>query len=671
MFFYSFEGSVSESDEQWAKGNDNRRLERKRTLRIKRNSAAFNRSLHEKTFFFVSEACMETVEIGMISAEKHLPDSLLSSYLGRIEIALYDLTKNEITFEQFCQMLRRAERHDFIESSSDVLEQFDIGSLWHHGFGVEEEILQEADTADIYKRAGTELSVENLKEELDRIYSGSGSAGNPIVFGHPVHYIIQTDDREIREKTVRLLLQALYANGRIHCRRFSFFDYEDRNISTDIYNAWYKTCSGGAAVINYTGGDTDEDSYAAGEWDMFELFCKTMRKYCNAVLTIFCLPLKCPHTKSYIYENAGNTAFIELKEQNLSGTEAKDFLKTLAGKTNIPADETLYAKISPDKHYLAPDLHKLFDEWYSSQLRSSIYPQYSHAVKSSTRVFQAKPKGSAYDELMEMIGLKAAKKVLLQALDFYKAQKLFAERGISQKRPGMHMVFSGNPGTAKTSAARLFAGIMQENRLLPKGTLIEAGRGDLVGKYVGWTAPLIQKKFRQARGGILFIDEAYSLVDDRDGSYGDEAISTIVQEMENYREDVIVIFAGYPEKMETFLAKNPGLRSRITFHVPFDDYSTEELCSIADLFASKNNLTIAEEAKEKLARLFADAEKEADFGNGRYVRNVIERAQMAHAQRLMHMDLDSVSNEDIRTLRPEDIELPRRMEKAGNRIGFL
>lgn len=141
--------------------------------------------------------------------------------------------------------------------------------------------------------------------------------------------------------------------------------------------------------------------------------------------------------------------------------------------------------------------------------------------------------------------------------------------------------------------------------------------------------------------------------------------------MENYREDVIVIFAGYPEKMETFLAKNPGLRSRITFHVPFDDYSTEELCSIADLFASKNNLTIAEEAKEKLARLFADAEKEADFGNGRYVRNVIERAQMAHAQRLMHMDLDSVSNEDIRTLRPEDIELPRRMEKAGNRIGFL
>ena len=119
---------------------------------------------------------------------------------------------------------------------------------------------------------------------------------------------------------------------------------------------------------------------------------------------------------------------------------------------------------------------------------------------------------------------------------------------------------------------------MKENRLLSKGNLIEVGRGDLIGKYVGWTAPMIQKKFKQAEGGVLFIDEAYSLVDDRDGSYGDEAINTIVQEMENHRDNVVVIFAGYPDKMESFLQKNPGLRSRIAFHVPFDDYSTEELC---------------------------------------------------------------------------------------------
>ena len=111
-----------------------------------------------------------------------------------------------------------------------------------------------------------------------------------------------------------------------------------------------------------------------------------------------------------------------------------------------------------------------------------------------------------------------------------------------------------------------------------------------MGKYVGWTAPTIQKKFKEAQGSVLFIDEAYSLVDDRNGSFGDEAINTIVQEMENHRDDVVVIFAGYPDKMEDFLQKNPGLRSRIAYHVPFDDYDTESLCEIAKLIAKQKGL---------------------------------------------------------------------------------
>ena len=167
-----------------------------------------------------------------------------------------------------------------------------------------------------------------------------------------------------------------------------------------------------------------------------------------------------------------------------------------------------------------------------------------------------------------MIGLTKAKAVIAQALDYYKAQKLFREKGISLERPAMHMVFTGNPGTAKTTVARLFAQIMKENGLLPVGDLIEVGRADLVGKYVGWTAPTVKAKFAAAKGSVLFIDEAYSLVDDKDGLFGDEAINTIVQEMENHRDDIVVIFAGYPDKMEQFLQKNPGLRSRIAFHMP-------------------------------------------------------------------------------------------------------
>ena len=237
--------------------------------------------------------------------------------------------------------------------------------------------------------------------------------------------------------------------------------------------------------------------------------------------------------------------------------------------------------------------------------------------------------------------------------------------------PAMHMIFTGNPGTAKTTVARLFARIMKENNLLSKGNLIEVGRGDLVGKYVGWTAPTIQKKFKEAQGSVLFIDEAYSLVDDRDGSFGDEAINTIVQEMENHRNDVVVIFAGYPDKMESFLQKNPGLRSRIAYHVPFSDYDTESLCEIAKLIAKQKGLKFTKEAFEKLYGLFDAARTGSDFGNGRFVRNVIEKAKMAQATRLLTMDFDSVGSKDITTITSEDIELPKASTKPKTKqIGF-
>ena len=140
--------------------------------------------------------------------------------------------------------------------------------------------------------------------------------------------------------------------------------------------------------------------------------------------------------------------------------------------------------------------------------------------------------------------------------------------------------------------------------------------------------------------------------------YGDEAINTIVQEMENHRDDVVVIFAGYPDKMEKFLQKNPGLRSRIAYHVPFDDYNVDELCSIADLISKKKGLILAEDAREKLHDVFSIALKEDDFGNGRFVRNVIEKAKMAQASRLVAMDYSNITSEDVKTIVASDIEMP-------------
>ena len=191
-----------------------------------------------------------------------------------------------------------------------------------------------------------------------------------------------------------------------------------------------------------------------------------------------------------------------------------------------------------------------------------------------------------------------------------------------------------------------------------------------MGRYVGWTAQTVQEKFRQARGGVLFIDEAYSLVDDRSGSFGDEAINTIVQEMENHREDVAVIFAGYPGKMKEFLNKNPGLRSRIAFHVPFADYSTGELCKIAVLMGKKKGMSFEAEALAKLETIFEQARSQTDFGNGRYVRNILEQAKMNQASRLLQCDIENISVDEIATIKAEDIVVPEIRQEEKHKIGF-
>lgn len=363
-------------------------------------------------------------------------------------------------------------------------------------------------------------------------------------------------------------------------------------------------------------------------------------------------------------------SFVEIEEEFVIGEQACSFLKMLAKENHIRTDKALFEKLEADKGYLAPDLRAVFDEWYNNKLKTTIFPQYKSMETAKREVVKAAPKGSAYDELQDMIGLKEAKAVIQKALNYYKMQKLYEEKGIKKDSPAMHMVFSGNPGTAKTTAARLFARIMKDNGLLSKGQLIEVGRGDLVGKYVGWTAQTVQSRFKEAIGGVLFIDEAYSLVDDRSGSFGDEAINTIVQEMENYREDVVVIFAGYPDKMEGFLQKNPGLRSRIAFHVPFEDYDADELCKIATLIGKNKGISLEDAAIEKLGTIFENARKQSDFGNGRYVRNVLEQAKMNQASRLLEYDFEDITTEEITTIKAVDIVIPEVKTEEKRKIGF-
>ena len=281
-----------------------------------------------------------------------------------------------------------------------------------------------------------------------------------------------------------------------------------------------------------------------------------------------------------------------------------------------------------------------------------------------------RPAGSAKQELADMIGLSSVKEVLNKAIASHKLKKLCMEKGIQKENASMHMVFTGNPGTAKTTVARLFAEIMKDEAILPTGKFVEVGRADLVGQHVGHTAPLVKKKFRDAQGGVLFIDEAYSLCDSYENSFGDEAINTIVQEMENHRDDVIVIFAGYPEPMKQFLDRNPGMQSRIAFQIEFEDYTTEELCAITRLMLAKKQLTITEAAMNRLECIYDVARKDSDYGNGRFVRKMLEEAEMNLAERIMGADSDSLTLEAVSTIEESDIPEYRAKECNKITIGF-
>lgn len=669
MLFYKIEGSLVKID---AENEDSRKAHRANIRRIAIKSDEFNEKFCRDSFFFVSNSSDGILTVGVIAERQGKIGETLKAYLKHIECELADIVVTEITFNSIQNLLGSADRQDYIADDDEVMEKYGLDKIsGRRGRSIDfgENIIDERSQSEVFSNAEKYLLNKTFLPELGRIYAG-GSSSKP--YGHPVHYILQTDDRDTRREAYKTLLQALYANNRLSSKRYSFLDFKPgESFSVMMYDALYKVCSGGAVVVRYLANDDSEDNgFASSERDIIENICEVAKRYRNQVLTVICLPRECKNAKSLFYENLGTMTFVEIQEDFVDGEQAGSFLKMLAKENKVRTDKALFAKLEADKGYLAPDLRAIFDEWYNNKLKTAIYPQYKDLKIAKQEVVKATPKGSAYDELQDMIGLKEAKSVIQKALNYYKMQKLYEEKGLKRDTPAMHMVFKGNPGTAKTTAARLFARIMKDNGLLSKGQLVEVGRGDLVGKYVGWTAQTVQSKFKAAIGGVLFIDEAYSLVDDRSGSFGDEAINTIVQEMENHREDMVVIFAGYPDEMEKFLQKNPGLRSRIAFHVPFEDYDADELCKIAALIGKNKGISLEDAALQKLGTIFETARKQSDFGNGRYVRNILEQAKMNQASRLLEYDFDDITTEEITTIKAVDIVIPEVKIEEKRKIGF-
>ena len=670
MLFYKILGDLTEENEQ-AEENEKRNKRRLPLRQVLSKTEEFN-AQSKDVHCFLSDIDEGVVTFGIISRHPLDVISLAKNYANEIQFNMEHWQQSEVTFKQMQQILNSADRQDYIESDDKILAKFDldkISDLRSRDLVFGENLVNEQVTKETLTQAAKELYMdETLLPELERIYEGGATTRTA---GHPVHYMVETDNPDIRREAYKILLDALRANGRLASNRYSFLNFEPgESYSQTAYESLYKVCKGGAVVVRYFPSE-DEKANAKEEREVIENICRMAKRYRNEVLTVFCISRESEKAKGIFYENLDSMTFVELREDCMKHKEANDFLRSLAEKNQVEADEELLTSIQTEDTHLAAELRETFDAWYGEKLKKAFYPQYKEVASISKKDASIPQKNGALEELRRMVGLDGAKQTIQKALNHYKMQKLYRERGIQENNPAMHMLFTGNPGTAKTTVARLFARIMKENNLLSKGHLVEVGRGDLVAKYVGWTAPTVQAKFKEAIGGVLFIDEAYSLVEDERSSFGIEAINTIVQEMENHRGEMVVIFAGYPDKMEGFLQKNPGLRSRIAFHVPFADYNTAELCDIAKLICEEGGMHLEDGAFTKLETIFNSACQNHDFGNGRYVRNLFEQAKMNQATRLLQKDFDEITTEEILTITADDIILPETSPKSVKRkIGF-
>ncbi len=598
----------------------------------------------------------------------------INKYESMSEFNFVSIKYEEITFNTMKSLLRTAEINDFINDSSEILRCFGLQELGtYKTMHYTEFFVNENNTKDnLFSKASQLIYSYSLESEIERIYYGK-----PLkkVKGHPVHYIIQCNNHETINSISQILLSALYINCRIQNRRYAFIDLDskDERFNFESYKAIYKSCEGGAVTIKYKLSDYNNlSNYANPDVNIIEKVCEVALEYRHSVLTLIFIEDDYHKLRDLFLENLDTISIIELKESIMFEDKAKVYLKNLAKSANITPNKKLFHNINnTNKGFNSTDLRDIFNNWYDNKLKTSIYPQYREVAIKQSEIINSKPKGYAYSKLNSMIGLSEAKATINKALNFYKMQKIYKSNGIIMKSPSMHMIFSGNPGTAKTTVARLFAKIMKDNGLLSKGDLYEVSRSDLVGKYVGWTAKLVKEKFKDAIGSVLFIDEAYSLVDNKEGMYGDEAINTIVQEMENNRDNIIVIFAGYPDKMEQFISRNPGLRSRIAFYVPFNDYCANELIDIAQLIASEKSLHISKDAIPKIHSIFDSISKIPDFGNGRFVRNLMENAIMEQSSRILSSDINQLNRKEICCLNKQDFVIPVMYNNTKKlKIGF-
>jgi len=260
----------------------------------------------------------------------------------------------------------------------------------------------------------------------------------------------------------------------------------------------------------------------------------------------------------------------------------------------------------------------------------------------------------------ELVGLLPVKTRIREIAALLLVEKLRAQVGLSAGPPSLHMSFTGNPGTGKTTIALRMAEILHRLGYVRKGHLVAVTRDDLVGQFIGHTAPKTREVLKRAMGGVLFIDEAYYLYrPENERDYGQEAIEILLQFMENQRDDLVVILAGYKDRMDRFFQSNPGMSSRIAHHVDFPDYTPEELFAIAGLMLERMQYRLSEGGVPALVEYIALRREQPNFANARSMRNALDRARLRQANRLFARRGAPLTRDELMTIEAEDIRVSR------------
>lgn len=512
---------------------------------------------------------------------------------------------------------------------------------------------------------------QDFQEELNRIKEHPKS--NPLD-KKVIHYVFESGENL---EAVGVLIDRLFNAKRIQSRRVAVFEPKSSSANRALSNNLESLCSlstGGTVFVKFPEqvgqgellfGDSDELLLAK----MVALF----QVYRDKVQFIFSIPNE--RFRETLSEYFPHDRFVQFRTNQLTKQEAKHYLQVKAKEDGVEMIESLLSMIAGTQNsYSGKELIEVYQEWYFLKEIKTSYPDYQKYFERETFNKKQKSTLSAHEQLQSLIGLTETKKLVLQSINLLKFQVLRKKQGIESESPNRHMVFTGNPGTGKTTVARLFADILREEGILSKGVLIDGSRANLVGRYVGQTAPLIKSAFEKARNSVLFIDEAYSFVDEV-GGYGSEAIATIVEEMENHREDTVVIFAGYKEPMKRFIESNEGLRSRIGFTIDFPDYDSHEMMQIMDLCLKWKGYRITPQTHDFLQNFFEEIKMDKTSGNARLVRNLIEKAELKISDRVMAKNPEETKRRRLMTMQKEDFleeteRLLRETTSSMQQIGF-